>query len=287
MKENLLYLILSVSLSAGRNIASKKTAGVSNQKSQFFLSQSILFGCAALLLFPFGITDLMIGSTVTLIYGIVYGVLLILSQWMFTLSLKSGNTSICSVVYSLGFLLPTISGTLFWNEPLTLPYAIGILIAILIILLTAHKSETDQEKQSKAFLFYLLTAMFSSGGLGIMQKLQQSAETSNEKGGFLLIAFSLAFCCSFFAFLFSRDRAVLCGKKMLYPALTGLCFGGANLCNTTLAGKMKSAAFFPLQNIATILLTTLLGITLFQEKPTMKTITILILGIAVIFCLNR
>ena len=129
--------------------------------------------------------------------------------------------------------------------------------------------------------------MVSSGGLGIMQKLQQSSETANEKGSFLLIAFLLAFGCSFLAFLFSRDRAVLCVKKALYPALTGLCFGGANLCNTILAGKMKSASFFPLQNITTILLTTLLGIALFKEKPTLKTITILILGIAVIFFVNR
>jgi len=283
MKENLLFLILSVSLSAGRNIASKKTAGVSSQKSHFFLSQSILFGCAALLLFPFGIQDLFVGSASTLMYGLIYGILLILSQWMFTLSLKSGNTSVCSVVYSLGFLLPTISGTLFWNETLTLSHGVGILIAVIIILLTAHKSETEQGKQSKAFLFCILTAMVSSGGLGIMQKIQQSSETANEKGCFLLIAFFLAFSCSLFAFLLSRDRAVLCGKKALYPALTGLCFGGANLCNTILAGKMKSAAFFPLQNIATILLSTLLGIALFKEKPTLKTITILILGITVIF----
>lgn len=64
--------------------------------------------------------------------------------------------------------------------------------------------------------------------------------------------------------------------------MTGVCFGGANLFNTILAGKMKSAVFFPLQNISTILLTTLLGIVLFKEKITKKTALILSLGILVI-----
>ena len=110
--------------------------------------------------------------------------------------------------------------------------------------------------------------MFSSGGLGIMQKVQQSSAAANEKGAFLFVAFCFAFCCSFAAFLLSHEKTGFPVQRTLYPALTGLCFGGANLCNTILAGKMKSAVFFPLQNISTILFTTLLGIFLFKEKLT-------------------
>ncbi len=282
MKENLLYLFLSVSLSAGRNITSKKTAADTNKKSQFFLSQTILFACAALLLFAFGIKDFSSVSVTTLIYGMIYGVLLVLSQWMFTIALRSGNTSVCSVVYSLGFILPTVSGTLFWNETLTFLNCIGILVAVIIILLTAKKSETEQRKRNRSFIWYILIAMFSSGGLGIMQKVQQSSKTADEKGAFLFIAFSVAFICSMVAFGLCREKASFTKTKVLFPAFTGLCFGGANLCNTILAGRMKSAVFFPLQNISTILFTTLLGIFLFKEKPTSKTTAILFLGIAVI-----
>ncbi len=71
-------------------------------------------------------------------------------------------------------------------------------------------------------------------------------------------------------------------KKILSPAFTGICFGGANLCNTVLAGRMKSAVFFPLQNVSAILLTTLLSVVIFKEKLTWKTTLILVLGIFVI-----
>jgi len=280
--EILLYLFLSVSLSAGRSITSKKTAADAGRKAQFFLSQTVLFAAAALLLLLFGGAKWNKIAPVTPIYGILYGLLLILSQWMFTLALKSGSTSVCSVVYSLGFILPTVSGTLFWNEAFRFSQLIGILISVVIILLSARKSDADGKGDRRLFVPCIVTAMLSSGGLGIMQKVQQSSPAADEKGIFLLIAFCFAAFCSFAAFLLCRERAEFSLSKALYPAVTGLCFGGANLCNTVLAGRMKSAVFFPLQNISTILLTTLLGIVIFKEKLTPRTVSILLLGTTVI-----
>lgn len=280
--KNLLYLFLSVLFTSGRNIASKKTATHTNKLPQFFLSQTILFVSATLLLLVFGVKDLTSIAYITLIYGIIYGVLLVMSQWMLSLALKIGNTSICSVVYSLGFILPTVSGTLFWEEDLTFLNGVGIMVAIGIILLSAKKDFLEKQNSNKAFIVYLLIAMLSSGGLGIMQKVQQFSKNANQKVSFLLIAFCFAFFCSFIAFLLCREKAYFTVKNTFTPAFTGLCFGGANLCNTILAGRMKSAVFFPLQNISTILLTSVLGIVILKERLTVKTSIILFLGIIVI-----
>lgn len=279
--KNILYLLLSVSLSAGRNIATKKTAMDNGVKSQFFLSQSLLFGSATVLFFIFAIKGLTSVSTQTITYGVIYGVLLILSQWMFTLSLKSGATAICSVIYSLGFILPTVSGALFWDEPFTFIYFLGIIIAVIVILLAAKKDDKKQ-KAKTTFVPFIIVAMLSSGGLGIMQKVQQNGDAAKEKSVFLFIAFLLAFVCSFVSFLVCRNKVSFEIKKAVYPAFTGLCFGGANLCNTILAGRMDSAVFFPIQNISTILCTTLLGLLLFKEKITKRTLLILSLGVVII-----
>lgn len=284
-KENLLFLVLSVVLSAGRNITSKKTAKSNNKKADFFFSQSLLFGTATLILFLFVLSDATKVSTITYIYGIIYGILLILSQWMFTIALKTGNTSVCSVIYSLGFILPTFSGFLFWDESFTVLNGIGVALAIFIIVFSAQTKSKEKETKN-SFIPFIVMAMLSSGGLGIMQKVQQSSNAANEKGAFLLVAFGFAFCCSLTTFLLSREKIIFNIQKSAYPAFTGLCFGGANLCNTVLAGKMKSAVFFPLQNISTILFTTLLGVFIFKEKLTLKTAIILILGVAVIILFN-
>ena len=66
------------------------------------------------------------------------------------------------------------------------------------------------------------------------------------------------------------------------PIVAGLCFGGSNVCNTMLAGVLPSAVFFPVQNISTILLSTLLGILLFRERMTARNAVVLLLGILVI-----
>ena len=279
--EKLLYLFLSVSLSSGRNITTKKTAIDTNITSQFFLSQTLLFGVGGLLISFFGIKDLTSLSTLTILYGVIYGILLIASQWAFAFSLKLGSAAICSVIYSLGFILPTVSGAVFWGEDFTVLHLLGILGAISVILLTAQKDGANHPS-NKGFIPFIVLAMLSSGGLGIMQKVQQNSEVSNQKGGFLLIAFTLAFCCSLLPFVLYCKKTAFKIKKSIYPAITGLCFGGANLCNTILAGKMKSAVFFPIQNISTILLTTLLSALLFKEKATKKTVVILLLGVAII-----
>ena len=147
-KENLLFLVLSVVLSTGRNITSKKTATSNDKKADFFFSQTVLFGTATLILLLFVLSAPAKISTITYLYGLIYGILLILSQWMFTIALKTGNTSVCSVVYSLGFILPTLSGSLFWNESFTLLNGVGVALAIGIIVFSAQTKSKEKESST-------------------------------------------------------------------------------------------------------------------------------------------
>lgn len=268
--ENLLLLGASVLLSAGRNAVSKRTAVDMTDKRGFFLSQTVLFLSAALLL---GAGSLRAPRTsgITLLYGVIYGVLLVLAQWMLTVSLARGNTSLCSVVYSLGFVLPTLSGALFWKESFTVRDGVGLALAVTVILLSAKR---EKETRSSP-MPYILIAMLASGGLGIMQKVQQTSSAPEEKGVFLLVAFLVATLASLTAFLCCKREEAPHRTPLVAPVLTGLCFGGANLCNTVLAGAMKSAVVFPTQNIGTVLLSTVLGMALFGEKMTLKTAVVL------------
>ena len=280
-----LLLAISVSATAGRNAISKKTAvGSEALRVDFFLSKAVLFLSAGLLLLCIGARALGSVSPLTLLYGLIYGVLLVLSQWMLTLSLKTGTTAICSTVYSFGFILPTLSGAILWHEPFLLKDGIGLAVVILVILLSV-KGKTSDSTSSKnvSFVPFILIAMLASGGLGIMQKVQQTSSVAAEKDAFLIIAFALASLLSFLAFLILGKKQRPHPRGLLYPAATGLCFGTANLCNTLLAGLLKSAVAFPLQNIGTILLSTLLGILVFRERLTGRVALILALStIAVI-----
>ncbi len=277
MLKNLPLLLISVMLSSTRNIASKKTSADAIDKAQFFFSQTVLFGVAAVLIILVRLRSFEIASQ-TIIYGVIYGFLLILSQWMLTIALGLGNTSVCSVVYSMGFIIPTVSGSLFWNEPFTVFQGIGLMAALFAIILTAKKWNGRIGDGGK-FVLAILSATTASGGLGIMQKIQQASPTANQEAVFLTVAFTVAFAFSFLAFLLCRPHLKPPFKSTVIPALTGICFGGANLCNTLLAGRLPSAVFFPTQNILTILLSSTAGIIFFKEKLTAKTVLIIIVGI--------
>ena len=274
-------LALSVALAAGRNVISKKTAVSSDNRADFYRAQTVLFGTAAVLFLccclgkPHALTPTLV------IYSLLYGMMLVVSQWMLVMALKSGETSVCTVIYSLGFILPTVSGALFWGESFTWLQGVGIVAAVCVILLNAKKGKGGAV-DAKAFLPFILAAMFASGGLGIMQKVQQSTPAAADKELFLLLAFILATLCSLSAWLTRTEKAEGPAKELVYPMLTGLCFGGANLCNTVLAGLLDSAVFFPVLNISTILASTVLGILLFKERITKRMIAVLVLGILVV-----
>ena len=280
MKSNIPYLLLAMCLASGRTIASKKMSSDIQGKTHFFQTQMVLFISAAALIVVVGVKELSSISALTVVMGLIYGLLLVLSQWMLTLSLKDGNTSFCSIIYSLGFIIPTLSGAIFWNEMFTIANGVGLLIAIVVIALSANK-KTHSESKVQDVPFNIYIAMIASGGLGLMQKIQQSSKVADEKMVFFLVAFAFAFLCSWVAYAVCR-QANSRRNLGIMPIITGLCFGGSNVCNTVLAGRLPSAIFFPVQNISTIVLSTLLGIILFKEKMSLRNVIVLLLGVLVI-----
>ncbi|MBO5285844.1 MAG: hypothetical protein J6B16_02990 [Clostridia bacterium] len=286
-----LLLALTTSLTAGRNIISKKTAlGVSKQ-SDFYFSQAVLFFSALVLLTLTGVWGFKITSYLTVVYGLIYGVLLILSQWMLTISLKTGNASICSVIYSLGFVFPTVIGAIVWDGGFTPLQGVGLALALGTILLSTFSNQNsdpakgDKDKKDNknlTFLPFILIAMLASGGLGLMQKIQQKSVVALERDEFLIIAFIVATVVSLIFFAFYRQKPTLGFKQTAYTAVTGLCFGGANVLNTLLAGVIKSAIFFPVLNVSAILLCLILSIIIFKERLTLQKIGVMVLSIATV-----
>ena len=283
-----LLLGLSVVLSTGRNLLSKNLSNIQFGTKSFFLCQSILFLCGGVALIIFGGVSFGSISFTTFTYAVIYGLLLILAQWFYTAALAKGNTALCSTVYSLGFVLPTLSGAILWAEGFSLFDLLGILCAISAVVVSGSKSQA-REKTSKAYYFIpLVIAMLASGGLGIVQKLQQKSAYAEQKSIFLLIAFLLATGISLLFALFTKKTPTdsIRPRKLAVASCVGLFFGCCNLLNTSLAGLLDSAIFFPTLNIGVILLSLICGVIFFKEKIEKREITVIILGGASILLLN-
>lgn len=285
-------LVLSIAMSVGRNLFSKRLSCVRFGSRGFFLCQSVLFLLGAVAVAVFGQLKIAPIAPETLIYAVTYGLLLICSQWFYTSALSTGNTGLCSTVYSLGFILPTLSGAVLWSEPFSPVDLIGILCAVAAIAFSGMRNggKGNTDSSAKRYFPPLLTAMLASGGLGIVQKLQQRSDFADEKSAFLLIAFLLASLISLIS-AFAVNKGGTEGEgfersKLAVAAGVGVLFGCCNLLNTVLAGSLPSAIFFPTLNIGVIFLTLICGTVIYKEKIRRNEIFVFVFCIAAILLLN-
>lgn len=285
---SLLLLISSILLSSGRNLLSKNISDNPFGSRGFFLCQALIFGAGSIILFPLAVGSLLFPSGITLLLATIYAALLIVAQWFYTMALSRGKVGISATVYSLGFVLPTLSGVFFFGESIGFINALGIAAVLPTIIISGLKPKKMVEnKDNGTYIVPLIAAMLASGGLGIVQKVQQHSQAASERDVFLFFAFSISALISLAAYFAAKKSDTrLASKKGAFAALVGVCFALCNILNTTLAGRLPSAVFFPLLNVGSILFSLALGIVIYHEKITKRDAVILALGALAIILIN-
>lgn len=283
-------LVLTVVLSSLRTVLSKGVSQNAFGSRRFFLSQGLLFGAGSVaLLFAPGVFA-SVPTAQTLLLALLYAIALIGAQWCYTASLKSGNTGLCATVYSLGFIIPTLSGCIAFGEELKGTGIIGVILVIPAIIISGIKPKgQSKDKKGNGYFIPLILAMISSGALGVLQKVQQKSPTPEQKGSFVLIAFVIAAAASFISLLFSKDgkeERLFEKKSTALGALVGVCFALCNILNTTLSGLLPSAVFFPTVNLGNIFLSLILGVIIYKDKIKKRDLAVFLLGTLSIVLLN-
>lgn len=282
-----LLLLLSTALAGVKNTLLKGYGGFSIKKREFFGIQAIIFGAGSLALFLVNLFSFDGVSSFTIFLALIYGSMLLCAQWFYTLALSQGKTAICVTIYSFGFIIPTLSGVIFWQESITIFCILGILTIIPVLIISGTGKKQQKEVSSKKYLIPLIIALVCSGGLGIIQKIQQKSSYASQTSTFILIAFLFSFVVSLLFFLFGKaGERKITHKNARSCIIVGLTFSVCNLLNTHLAGALDSAVFFPAINIGSILLSVVLGLIIYKEKLTKRDVIVLALGALAILLVN-
>ena len=283
-----LLLILSATLASVRNVLTRGFASFSFKKREFFGIQALIFGIGSITLLTVNFFSFNGLSAYTFFLALIYGILLMCAQWFYTIALSNGKIALCATIYSFGFLIPTLSGAVFWGEKITVLGALGILMAIPVLVISGISKESKSDKKSSISYFPpLILALISSGGLGVVQKIHQSSAYSYQLNSFILVAFTFCFAISFLLFLFLKKGSnKIRGKNFASCIVIGVFFASCNLLNTYLAGKLNSSVFFPAINISSILFSLILSLIIYKEKPTKKDLAVLLLSITSIILVN-
>ncbi len=283
-----LILLCSTILGATKNVLIKGFSGYSIKTREFFILQSSIFGAGSVVLLAINLFTFRGISSVTLLCSLLYGTMLIGGLWCYTLALSQGKTAVCATIYSFGFIVPTLSGTLFWNEKISVFGYLGILIIIPVLIISGTSPKKQEKKQTtKAYIIPLIIALLSSGGLGVMQKIHQKSDSADEMNTFLLLSFLFAFAISLiFVLSLKKGENKIERKAASFSLIVGVIFSLCNIMNTYLAGVLDSAVLFPILNIGSILISLILSIIIYKEKIDRRDILILILGILAIVFVN-
>lgn len=285
----LFLLSASIVCSTARAVFSKKLGVLNGSKYGFYMTQTVLFAAAAVMIFVLNFKSIGLPSVTAVLLAVAYGIFTVSSQWTYTIALTKAPVSVCVMVYSFGFIIPTVFGTAVWHERVNAFKIISILLCICTIILTSVKKD-DNSKKMHGLPISLIVAMLSSGGLGVVQKLQQKTDARSETGMFLFLAFVLAALLSLAASFTQRKHTEsrICINRSLafYIFIVAVSMAVANTANTLLAGLLPSAVVFPIVNVGVILASLAVSVIILRERISKSQIAAFALGVTAILLFN-
>lgn len=269
---NYLLLIISVACGVAKNLISKS----GNDKFSWpdgMLFSNIITALLAIVIFMSGKTNFSsMMSPGIIVQAFVLGACTMLSQMLHIIAVKNGSVSVCSLIYSCGFVIPTIFGIAAFGDYVSVTAIIGIIMLMAGIYAVSMPDSCGSN--GKKWLIPAFLAMLSSGMVGIIQKLYRHIYPECGLNEFLVLSFGFMLVMSLVLKLALRkpcekEKVEKNGKYWMSMMILAVSVVAANKLNLYLSGVMSSSIFYPCVNGGCIVATALSSRVLFREKLTL------------------
>lgn len=219
---------------------------------------------------------------IEVVFGVLFGIVQAMFLFFKMRAMSSGPVSITSVVGNCSMLLVTVMGVFLFHECVNIVQVIGICAIIAsIILCVDPKSDmkmTVRWKMNCIFFFAFATA------LSIIQKI--FSKTTGSGSNMMMITAIVMVLILFLLSLCSKEKLILTKRQIGYALVCGIFSCGYNRLNIYLSGVLPTAVFYPIFNGALVLLTTIIGGTVFREHFSKKQLIGIITGIIAIILIG-
>ncbi len=208
------------------------------------------------------------------IYGaIILGFLFISIFNVMALTAQRNGLSVASVASKMSVIIPVIFGIYVYNEGVGFQKIIGIILALVSVYLTSVKPRDNTNATKGLWLPILLFV-----GSGIIDTSIKYVETTYLPEGGIPI-----FSATIFAFAFIIGACIILVRSMkhglklpLKTLVGGAILGVVNyfsiyyLLKALNYEELESSTLFTVNNVAIVMLSTLLGLFLFKERISKK-----------------
>ncbi|MFD0962797.1 EamA family transporter [Pseudofulvibacter geojedonensis] len=183
---------------------------------------------------------------------------------------QKNGVSVAAIAGKMAVVIPIIAGVILYNEKLNSLKIIGIVLALLAVYFTTQKNNESTLNTKPSIIPPVL--LFIGAGIidTSLKYIQTNYVPSNDTALFSGILFGLAGLIGVVFFLFKPKPITL------NNVLGGMVLGIVNyysiyyLLKALETDGMQSSEFFSINNVAIVMLSTLLGVLFFKEKLNTK-----------------
>ena len=183
------------------------------------------------------------------------------------------GVSVASVATKMSLVIPVIFGVVVYDEKLSALKILGIALALVAVYFASHK-----EKSLTINKFALILPLLVFLGSGIIDTtLKYMQEVYIDEAEFPLFSATVFGAAALTGILFMLIKSFKkCFKFNFRNILGGIILGIPNyfsvffLLRALQSDLLNSASIFTINNVAVVMLSTLLGILLFKEKISLK-----------------
>ncbi len=213
--------------------------------------------------------------------SIPLGFLLISIFYLISLTTQKISISTASVANKMSVAMPVLFSVFILNEQLTVLKGAGILLAFVALYLSSSGSETTKT-ESKSIFFLPVLVFIGSGLIDVAINATKAFFIKNEQDSemFTITSFAFAFIIGLIVLVYNYIGNRASNKNVPFievkSLLAGLILGIPNyfsiffIIKALESNALKSAQLFPVLNISNVILSTVIGFLLFNEKLSVK-----------------
>ncbi len=225
-------------------------------------------------------------------YSFILSVLFIVGFNIMALSFQKSGVALTAIIQKMSLIIPASVAIAIYGEPLQWAKGLGIALALVAIVLVNIPSKDGDNKFSifqPLIIYPLLTFLLSGIIEVILYYVEVEGIVGDDGAKFTATAFGMA---AALGFTFATFRAL---KDNQYPSIKeligGICLGLPNylsiyLLVVLLSQGWEGSRLFPLNSIAILIMTALVGFTFYKERPDKMKVIGILLGVGAIVLLS-
>ena len=200
------------------------------------------------------------------------GALFVSIFFVMAMTAQKNGVSVTSIAGKMSVVVPVIFGIILYNESVTFLKIVGIIMALIAVYLSSVKEEKSEKKGT---LLLPVLLFIGSGTIDTLLKYIQENHVSDEdvsifSGSLFGIAGAFAFLILVIKTLKKREsfgyKNIIAGIILGVPNYYSIIFLIKALQNK----NFESSTLFTINNVAIVVVSTLVGLFFFKEKFSIK-----------------